>query len=134
VKALIKVFRARYVSLLRIFLLANKVVVDRALWKALFSKEWVVYCKRPFLGPAQVIEYLGRYTHKVAISNHRLQIISEGKVSFCYKDYRQHAKTKTIALDAIEFIRRFSPHILPPKFVRIRHYGILSSKAETSRL
>jgi hypothetical protein len=134
VKALSKVFRARYVSLLRSFLSTNKVLVDRSLWKELFAKDWVVYCKRPFLGPAQVIEYLGRYTHKVAISNHRLQSISEGKVSFSYKDYRQQAKTKTLTLEASEFIRRFSLHILPPKFVRIRHYGILSSKAKTNDL
>jgi Putative transposase len=129
VKALSKVFRARYVSLLRSFLVANKVMVDRGLWKELFAKEWVVYCKRPFLGPAQVIEYLGRYTHKVAISNHRLQSLQDGKVSFSYKDYRQEAKKKTMSLQAVEFIRRFSLHILPLKFVRIRHYGLLSSKA-----
>jgi hypothetical protein len=134
VKALSKVFRARYVSLLRSFLSANKVLLDGSLWKELFSKDWVVYCKRPFLGPAQVIEYLGRYTHKVAISNHRLQNIEAGKVSFSYKDYRQEAAKKTMALEAVEFIRRFSQHILPPKFVRIRHYGILSSKAKLSDL
>ncbi|QHT66167.1 IS91 family transposase [Rhodocytophaga rosea] len=134
VKALSKVFRARYVSLLRSFLSANKAQVDNGLWKELFAKDWVVYCKRPFLGPAQVIEYLGRYTHKVAISNHRLQSIEDGKVSFAYKDYRQEAAKKTMSLEATEFIRRFSLHILPPKFVRIRHYGILSSKAKAHDL
>jgi hypothetical protein len=130
VKALSKVFRARYVGLLRRFLSANKVLVDRALWKELFAKAWVVYCKRPFLGAAQVIEYLGRYTHKVAISNHRLQSVQDGKVCFAYKDYRQQAKKKTMSLEAVEFIRRFCLHILPAKFVRIRHYGMLSSKAK----
>lgn len=134
VKALSNVFRARYVSLLRSVLSANKVVVDRALWKQLFAKDWVVYCKKPFLGAAQVIEYLGRYTHKVAISNYRLQSIEDGKVRFSYKDYRQQATKKTMALQATEFIRRFSLHILPAKFVRIRHYGILSAKAKAHDL
>jgi hypothetical protein len=134
VKALSRVFCARYVSLVRSFLSSSKAEVDRALWKELFAKKWVVYCKRPFLGPAQVIEYLGRYTHKVAISNHRLQSIEGGKVSFSYKDYRQEAAKKTMTLEATEFIRRFCLHILPPKFVRIRHYGILSSKAKAGDL
>lgn len=130
VKALSKVFRARYVSLLRQFVLSTKVALEPRLCKELFAKDWVVYCKRPFLGPQQVIEYLGRYTHKVAISNHRLQSLQDGKVRFAYKDYRQEAKKKMMALQAVEFIRRFSLHILPLKFVRIRHYGILSSKAK----
>lgn len=134
VRALSKVFRARYVSLLRSFLGANKVAVEPTLWKELFTKEWVVYGKRPFLGPAQVIEYLGRYTHKVAISNHRLLSVADGKVNFSYKDYRQEARKKTMTLEATEFIRRFSQHILPLKFVRIRHYGILSSKAKATDL
>ena len=75
----------------------------------------------------QVIEYLGRYTHKIVISNHRIKNISNDKVSFAYKDYRQNAKKKTMRLTQKEFIRRFSLHILPKRFVRIRHYGILSS-------
>jgi hypothetical protein len=72
--------------------------------------------------------------HKVAISNHRLQSIADGKVSFSYKDYRQEAKKKIMSLEAQEFIRRFSLHILPARFVRIRHYGILSSKAKAKAL
>lgn len=93
-----------------------------------------IVCKRPFLGPALVIEYLGSYTHKVAISNHRLLSIADGKVNFAYKDYWQEASKRTMSLQASEFIRRFSLHIIPPKFVRIRHYGIVSSKAKLSDL
>ena len=75
----------------------------------------------------QVIEYLGRYTHKIAISNHRLQSINDGKVSFTYKDYHDGAKTKVMTLTATEFLRRFCLHILPKGFRKIRHYGILAS-------
>jgi hypothetical protein len=134
VKALSKVFRARFISLLRVYLKQNQVVVGPQVWQQAFARDWVVYCKAPFLGPQQVIEYLGRYTHKVAISNHRLQSLADGKVSFSYKDYRQEAKKKTLTLEAAEFIRRFSLHILPARFVRIRHYGILSSKAKALAL
>ena len=87
----------------------------------------MVFAKRPFGGPESVIEYLGRYTHKIAISNHRIKNIEGGKITFSYKDYRQQGVTKEMTLDALEFIRRFAMHILPKGFVRIRHYGILSS-------
>jgi hypothetical protein len=90
-----------------------------------------VYAKRPFSGPQSVVEYLGRYTHKIAISNHRIKNIEEGKVTFSYKDYRQSAVTKEMNLEPMEFIRRFALHILPKGFVRIRHYGILSSTSKT---
>ena len=129
VKALSKVFRAKYVQQLR----AND-ITDQQLFNSLFSKNWVVYAKRPFGGPKQVIEYLGRYTHKVAISNHRLQNVTESEVSFNYKDYRDDGKTKVMTLSNEEFARRFSMHILPKRFVRIRHYGILSSSWKRGRL
>ncbi len=77
-----------------------------------------------------MVEYLGRYTHKIAISNHRIQSIEAGKVSFAYKDYKHGSVKKTMTLEAMEFIRRFSMHILPKGFVRIRHYGICSSSAK----
>ena len=93
----------------------------------LFKSPGVVYAKRPFGGPRQVVEYLGRYTHKIAISNHRITGITDNSVSFSYKDYRDVGKNKFMTLSAMEFIRRFSMHILPKCFVRIRHYGILSS-------
>ncbi|WP_460545649.1 IS91 family transposase, partial [Echinicola sediminis] len=87
----------------------------------------VVYCKRPFFGPRQVIEYLGRYSHKIAISKHRILGFQNGKVRFSVKDYRQNGQKKTCTLDAPEFLRRFCLHILPKGFTRIRHYGILAS-------
>lgn len=96
--------------------------------KKLYTKSWVVYAKQPFGGPEQVIEYLGRYTHKVAISNHRIISIEDGKVSFRYKDYADNGKQKTMTLEATEFLRRFCMHILPGGFRKIRHYGFLSSR------
>jgi hypothetical protein len=89
--------------------------------------DWVVYAKAPFGGPEQVLAYLGRYTHRVAIANSRLISLSDGKVRFIWKDYRQDGKTKTMALDADEFIRRFLLHALPDGFHRIRYYGFLAN-------
>ena len=126
VKALSKVFRARYVAALR-KALPNE---SKDFFNNLFNTNWVVYAKRPFGGPLQVIEYLSRYTHKIAISNHRFTNIENDTVSFAYKDYRQAASKKEITLDALEFIRRFAMHILPKGFVRIRHYGMLSNKVK----
>lgn len=90
--------------------------------------------KRPFGGPKQVIEYLGRYTHKVAISNHRIKEVTNSSVIFSYKDYRSGGQNKMMTLENREFIRRFSMHILPRRFVRIRHYGILSSSWKRGKL
>ena len=126
VKALSLVFRAKYTERLK-----EKVPdVNKELVDTLFKKKWVVYAKRPFGHPRAVLEYLGRYTHKVAISNHRIKSIEDGRVSFDYKDYRQAAKKQEMSLPGMEFIRRFSLHILPRGFVRIRHYGILSSTSK----
>ena len=96
--------------------------------------EWVVYCKRPFGGPQQVIDYLGRYTHRVAIANSRLVEINDGKIRFRWKDYRQPDKPKVMALDADEFIRRFLLHVVPDGFRRIRHSGFLANAHRTARL
>lgn len=123
VKAISKVFRARFVAGLRKEL--ENTAFDS--YESLFKNEWVIYCKRPFLGPWQVIEYLGRYTHKIAISNHRLKNLDNGAVTFSVKDYRHGGRKSLMCLPDAEFIRRFSQHILPKGFVRIRHYGILSS-------
>ena len=90
----------------------------------------MVYAKQPFAGVQSVVEYLGRYTHKIAISNHRIKNHQNGKVTFSYKDYKQGSAKKEMTLEAIEFVRRFSMHILPKGFVRIRHYGIVSSSAK----
>lgn len=123
VKAMSKVFRARFMAQLR----KELEKTTSGFYGTLFKKDWVVYCKRPFLGPEQVIEYLGRYTHKIAISNHRIQAIDRDKVTFSAKDYRHGGKRFTLELTQAEFIRRFALHILPKGFVRIRHYGMLSS-------
>ena len=96
--------------------------------------EWVIYAKRPFAGPEQVLDYVGRYTHRVAISNNRLLDIAEGKVSFCYKDYRHEAQQKTMTLQAEEFIRRFLLHVLPEGFQRIRYYGFLANRYRQQKL
>lgn len=96
--------------------------------------EWVVYAKRPFGGPEQALEYLGRYTHRVAISNNRLKELKDGSVSFAYKDYRHESKQKVMTLAADEFIRRFLLHVLPSGFQRIRQYGFLSGPSRAVKL
>jgi hypothetical protein len=95
---------------------------------------WVVYAKPPFGGPAQVLAYLGRYTHRVAIANSRLVALSKGKISFRWKDYRHHDKIKTMTLDAGEFIRRFLLHVLPSHFHRFRVYGYLANGQRAAKL
>ena len=130
VKALSKVFRAKFCQKLKENCTEDYEKVREKLW----SKNWVVYAKRPFGGPKQVIEYLGRYTHKVAISNHRIQEVTEKEVRFGYKDYRKGGEKRKMILSNVEFIRRFSMHILPKRFVRIRHYGILSSSWKRGKL
>jgi hypothetical protein len=96
--------------------------------------EWVVYAKPPFGGPAQVLAYLGRYTHRVAISNHRLVSVTDHEVAFRWKDYRHRGKTKVMTLDAHEFIRRFLLHTVPDGFHRIRHYGFLANGHRAEKL
>jgi hypothetical protein len=96
--------------------------------------EWVVYAKRPFAGPEQVLDYVGRYTHRVAISNNRLLDIAKGKVTFRYKDYRHDSQLKTMTLEAEEFIRRFLLHVLPEGFQRIRYYGFLANRYRQQKL
>ncbi len=96
--------------------------------------EWVVYAKPPFGGPQHVLEYLGRYTHRVAIANHRLVDFVDGQVSFHWKDYRHESRQKVMCLDAQEFIRRFLLHVLPNGFQRIRHYGFLANRYRVVKL
>ena len=92
------------------------------------KKDWHVYCKPPFGGPQQVLQYLGRYTHRIAISNHRLVSLQDDKVTFWWKDYRDGGRNKLMPLTAHEFIRRFLMHVVPSGFVRIRHYGFLANR------
>jgi hypothetical protein len=112
----------------------NKREIFQELIDALYSKEWVVYSKIPFGGPKQVIEYLGRYTHKVAISNERIINISDRGVTFKWRDYRDKNNKKKMTLDGSEFIRRFLLHVLPEGFMKIRHYGLLSNRNRNTRL
>ena len=96
--------------------------------------EWVVYAKPPFGGPERVLEYLGRYTHRVAISNSRLIDVVEAKVTFKWKDYRHESRNKVMTLDGQEFLRRFLLHVLPSGFQRIRHYGLLANRQREAKL
>jgi hypothetical protein len=106
----------------------------QALIDNLFQTKWVVYCKKPFKSPWHVLRYLGRYTHRVAISNQRIVNFQDGQVTFSWRDYRDNNRTKLMTLDASEFIRRFLLHVLPSRFVKIRHYGILSNRNRNSKL
>jgi Putative transposase len=101
---------------------------------ALCGLEWVVYAKRPFAGPEQVLAYLGRYTHRVAIANTRLTGLQDGQVSFTWKNYRQNSQTKIMTLAADEFIRRFLLHTVPDGFHRIRHLGFLANGHRAAKL
>jgi hypothetical protein len=94
----------------------------------LYHKKWVVYCKPPFDGPKGVLQYLGRYTHRIAISNNRILAIRDGTVSFLWRDYADNNHLKTMTLKAGEFIRRFLLHVLPARYVRIRHFGLLANR------
>ncbi len=98
------------------------------------DSEWVVYSKPPFAGPQQVLDYVGRYTHRVAISNNRLIDINNGRVKFHWKDYRDNSQTKVMDLEADEFIRRFLLHVLPDGFQRIRYYGFLANRDRRNKL
>ena len=134
-------FRGKFVAALRQERddrLAGDPTLDAAGWPvllaALYRHDWVVYAKQPMGGPAQVLDYLARYTHKVAISNHRLLGLEHGQVSFRVRD-PQHPKSGRVAsLPATEFIGRFLMHVLQPGFKRIRHHGLLASCHKAVRL
>jgi len=104
------------------------------LLRELYRLKWIIYAKRPFGSADHVFRYLGRYTHRVAISNHRLLSLEAGKVSFHYRDYADGQKKKILTLDALEFLRRFTLHVLPRRFVRIRHYGLLAASNIETKL
>lgn len=130
VKALSKVFRAKYCAKLK----EKEPIQYEQIRRYLWLKPWVVFAKRPFGSPKSVVEYLGRYSHKIAISNHRIKAIDEQNVSFEYKDYKQNGIKKQMTLTHKEFIRRFALHILPKGLVKIRHYGFLSSTWKRQKL
>lgn len=114
------------------------ILLNPKVWKALKDKlyktNWVVHCKEPFSGPETVLEYLGRYTHKIAISNYRIKEITDTTVGFTYLDRDDGNKQKYMELPGVQFIRRFLSHIVPYRFMRIRHYGFLSTRVKTQQL
>lgn len=132
------VFKAIFLKGLRLLISKNKlqlngIDVQKIINEAGF-KDWNVYAKSPFGNVASVVEYLGRYTHKIAITAHRITGISEGNVNFKYKDYSDDNKQKEMTLSVPEFLRRFELHILPKRFVKIRHYGLLQNHGKIKRL
>jgi hypothetical protein len=146
VRVLSRVFRGKYLQLLRAAFNQGKLYWPARLqtladprcfaaWlRPLYAKDWVVHSKPPFGGPEQVLKYLARYTHRVAISNSRLLNLEAGRVTFRYKDYADDHRHKTLTLDAVEFLRRFVQHVLPKGFLKIRHYGLLASRHREAKL
>ena len=146
VRALAQVFRGKFLAALRrafakgtlAFAGSTAPLAEPDAFAAwldqLRQPDWVVYAKRPFAGPEQVLEYLGRYTHRVALSNHRLLSLDDGSVRFRWKDYADGDRVKVMALDAEEFIRRFLLHVVPGGFVRIRHFGFLANRTRQAKL
>lgn len=142
VKVLSRLFRGKFLDALQHVELTFhgklKPLENPADWKQLldccYRKEWVVYCKPPFRDAACVVEYLGRYTHRVAISNNRILKLENGEVSFKWRDYKDSNRWKVMTVSATEFIRRFLMHVLPPRFTKIRHYGLFSSRDKGERL
>jgi len=146
VGALSCVFRAKYLAALQRAFEANQLtfaegtaaLADRAAFTRLLAHlramDWVVYAKRPFAGPEQVLEYLGRYTHRVALSNNRLLSLDDGVVRFRWKDYADHDRHKVMALPVDEFLRRFLLHVVPTGFMRIRHFGVLANRTRHATL
>jgi len=129
VRMLSAVFRGKMLEKIKGQLRKNKQLPQyQSLLDVLWKKPWVVYCEPPLGNAQQIVKYLGQYTHRVAISNHRIENIDDSGVSFWYKDYRDKGKKKLTKLPGVEFLRRFCLHILPLRFVKIRYYGILSSK------
>ena len=113
-------------------------MAEEAAWNSLrqqlYAKPWIVYAKPPWGSPAQVLKYLSRYTHRVAIANSRLVFVGEGVVRFRYTDYATGGTAKVMELSAEEFLRRFLLHVVPTGFVRIRHYGLLANRARQDKL
>lgn len=146
IKVMARLFRGKFLAYYKKAYLEGRIKLDgvtealtdpvkhQSLVNGLYGKNWVVYTKEPFSNPLSVMEYLGRYTHRVAISNRRIIRISDGKVSFTWKDYADRNKNKVMVLDGEEFIRRFLLHVLPANFMKIRHYGILSNRSRKTKL
>jgi hypothetical protein len=146
VKVLSRVFRGKFVAGLKLAFQKGELCLPgtlrplkrreafHAFLRTLFRQDWVVYAKRPFGGPEHVLHYLARYTHRVAISNHRLVMLHDHKVTFRWKDYAHRSKSRLMTLSAEEFLRRFLLHVLPHGFVRIRFSGLLANRRRGSLL
>ncbi len=146
VRVLSRVFRGKFTAALRQLLLEDKLqfhgsleqLADperfRKFLKQLFTREWVVYAKPPFGGAEHVLNYLARYTHRVAISNHRLVAFKDDRVSFRWKDYAGDSKQKVMTVSTDEFLRRFLIHVLPKGLVRIRHFGLFANRKRSASL
>jgi hypothetical protein len=134
VKALSRVFRGRFLALLKHSIARGKIASTDNAVKASRQKHWIVYAKKPFGSPRTVLDYLGRYTHRVALSNDRILKIENRKILLSYRDRKDGDRKKTMVLEAHEFIRRFLLHVLPDGFVRIRHFGFLANRAKKQAL
>jgi predicted Zn-ribbon and HTH transcriptional regulator len=134
VKALSVVFRGKFLDLLKQAGEQRGIETPSERVQALREKNWVVYAKRPFGSPQTVLDYLGRYTHRVALSNDRILSAQDGQVTFTYRDRKDKDRLKSMALGAQEFIRRFLLHVLPDGFMRIRHFGFLANRAKKHAL
>ena len=146
VKALSRVFRGKFTQALRGLYRSDKLQFRGSLMqiakadsfnrflRQLFIHDWVIYAKPPFGGPDQVLNYLARYTHRVAISNHRLVDARDARVSFLWRDYAHGGKQKIMTLSAHEFLRRFLLHVLPGGLVRIRHFGLFANRNRSATL
>jgi len=130
VTALSQVFRGKFLALLQQACGKGKIPAANNEIKASRQKSWVVYAKKPFGSPQTVLDYLGRYTHRVALSNDRILNVQNGLVTFSYRDRKDRDRKKTMTLDAQEFIRRFLLHVLPDGFMRIRHFGFLANRVK----
>jgi len=134
VKALSRVFRGKFLGLVQQACQRGKIEAANNEIKAEGQKNWIVYAKKPFGSPHTVLDYLGRYTHRVALSNDRIVKIDNGQVTLSYRDRKDGDRKKTILLDAQEFIRRFLLHVLPDGFMRIRHFGFLANRSKRQML
>jgi predicted Zn-ribbon and HTH transcriptional regulator len=130
VKALSLVFQGKFLALLQQARDQGKIPAANSEIKAARQKGWIVYAKKPFGSPKTVLDYLGRYTHRVALSNDRILAVKNGQVTFSYRDRRDKDQLKSMTLDAEEFIRRFLLHVLPDGFMRIRHFGFLANRSK----
>ncbi|MCD7744639.1 MAG: IS91 family transposase [Lachnospiraceae bacterium] len=146
IKVISRLFRGKYLSELKALWQGGRLEFHgnaksyqnhyafKELLDTCYGKEWVPYCKKPFHGAESVIRYLGKYTHRIAISNHRIKNMTDSTVTFSVKDYKNQGQWKEVTISGEEFIRRFLMHVPPKRFVRIRHYGLLSSRVKNKKV